>query len=187
MNRNLIITLVVLLVIFLGGFAVYANKQAQKHQQEVAMQQQKAKQEKQAMEAKKKHDEQVKIQEEALKKANNTVVLAEVNKSGESGTAVLDEQNGKVVVTINVTGYSKDVSQPAHIHTGACPGIGAVKYPLTPVVNGASQTTLSVAMADLMKNLPLAINVHKSASQVNVYTSCGNLKEIATPSASPTP
>src|SRR5438067_2300451 len=60
-----------------------------------------------------------------------TVNLAEENKSGESGTVMLKEENGKTTVTVTLTGFTKDVEQPAHIHIGMCPGVGTVKYPLT--------------------------------------------------------
>lgn len=109
--------------------------------------------------------------------ATHTIVvpLAAENSSGESGTATLEDVNGKVVVTVALNGFVSGVSQPAHLHVGACPGVGAVKYPLTPVVNGASVTTLNVTLADLKSQLPLALNVHKSASEVSVYTACGLL------------
>ncbi len=104
-----------------------------------------------------------------------TVYLLAENDSGESGTAVLKEEDGKTRVTLTLTGFIKDVEQPAHIHVGACPGVGAVKYPLTNVVNGNSATLLSVTLDELKKSLPLAINVHKSAKDVTIYTSCGEL------------
>lgn len=101
--------------------------------------------------------------------------LAEVNTSGESGTTTLEEVDGKTKITITLTGFTKDVEQPAHIHIGECPGVGAVKYPLTNVVNGESITLLPVTLEDLKKQLPLAINIHKSQAEVNVYTACGPL------------
>lgn len=104
-----------------------------------------------------------------------TVTLSEQNDSGESGTATLMEVEGKVKVTLNLTGAPKDIAQPAHIHVGACPDVGAVKYPLTSPVNGASETTLDVTLAQLKSELPLGINVHKSATEAKVYTSCGDL------------
>lgn len=112
---------------------------------------------------------------EAVMSNEMKVVLNAENKSGESGTATLKEENGKTTVTLALTGYVKDVAQPAHIHVGACPGVGAVKYPLTNVVNGASVTVLAVTLADLKQSLPLAINVHKSAAAITDYTSCGEL------------
>lgn len=104
-----------------------------------------------------------------------TVVLSEQNKSGESGTATLSEKDGKVKVTLNMTGAPKDVAQPAHIHIGKCPDVGAVKYPLTSPVNGTSETMLDVTFAQLKSELPLGINVHKSATEASVYVSCGDV------------
>lgn len=104
-----------------------------------------------------------------------TVVLKPVNDSSEVGTAILSAENGQTKVTVALTGYTKDVAQPAHIHIGECPGVGAVKYPLTSIVNGASVTTLSVTLDQLKKELPLAINVHKSATEISTYTACGPL------------
>lgn len=111
----------------------------------------------------------------AMVRKEVTVVLKPVNDSSEVGTATLIEENGQTKVTINLTGYTKDVVQPAHIHIGECPGVGAVKYPLTSIVNGASVTTLSVTLDQLKKELPLAINVHKSATEISTYTACGPL------------
>ncbi len=103
------------------------------------------------------------------------VTLASVNNSSQSGTATLTEDEGKTTVAIDLTGFIKDVSQPAHIHVGTCPGVGAIKYPLTPVVNGKSSTALSVKLDQLKKELPLVINVHKSKEEISVYTACGPL------------
>lgn len=105
-----------------------------------------------------------------------TIELAMVNNSGEYGTATLEETNGKVTVTVNLIGYPTDgVAQPAHIHVGACPGVRAVKYSLTSIVNGTSVTTLDMTLAQLKTELPLALNVHKSAADSKVYTACGAL------------
>ncbi len=104
-----------------------------------------------------------------------TVVLDPQNASGESGTATLKEVDGKVAVNLNLTGFVDGVSQPAHIHVGACPGVGAVKYPLSNVTNGQSLSYLDVSMDQLKSELPLAINVHKSAAEAKVYTACGPL------------
>lgn len=104
------------------------------------------------------------------------VVLSEQNASGESGTATLMETDGKVKVTLKMMGAPAGVSQPAHIHTGACPDVGAVKYPLTSPVDGMSETMLDVTLAQLKSELPLGINVHKSNPEAKVYVSCGDLK-----------
>ena len=104
-----------------------------------------------------------------------TVNLAEQNDSGESGVAMLNEVDGKVVVSLNLTGFEAGIGQPAHIHQGACPQVGAVKYPLTSPVNGVSETTLNVTLDQLKSEMPLGINVHKSQTQAGVYVSCGDL------------
>lgn len=103
------------------------------------------------------------------------IQLDEQNSSSESGTAVLSEKDGKVTVTLNMTGGASGVAQPAHIHSGVCPDVGAVAYPLTDVVDGKSVTVLDVSLADLAGKQPLGINVHKSAKEVKVYVACGDL------------
>lgn len=104
-----------------------------------------------------------------------TIPLSAQNDSGETGTVILTEENGKVTVRINTLGYPKDTTQPAHIHVGECPEVGAVKYPLTSLVNGSSETSLDVTFDQLKNELPLGINIHKSTSEAKVYTACGDL------------
>lgn len=107
---------------------------------------------------------------------SSTVELAEQNKSKEMGQAVLTEAEGKTTVSITLENYPKATPQPAHIHVGACASLGEVKYALNNVVNGKSETTIEASLADLVSQMPLAINVHKSASQATVYVACGDLK-----------
>ena len=105
------------------------------------------------------------------------MTLETVNKEiNQSGTATLEEKEGKleVVLTLNTAGPSGP--QPAHIHSGDCPGVGAVVYPLTNVVDGKSTTLIDTTLEKLQSQLPLAINIHKSADEVKVYTACGSLK-----------
>ena len=102
------------------------------------------------------------------------VNLSQQNAS-ESGTATLMEVDGKVKVALKLTGAPTGVTQPAHIHVGKCPDVGAVKYPLTSSVDGVSETMLDVTLAQLNSELPLGINVHKSVEEAKVYVSCGDL------------
>lgn len=104
------------------------------------------------------------------------VAMLPLNNSGEFGKATLKEDDGKVEVKLDLVGAPKDVTQPAHIHTGSCASLGAVKYPLNFPVNGKSETTLNVKLAQLKSELPLAINVHKSVAEAGVYVSCGDIK-----------
>ena len=104
-----------------------------------------------------------------------TVTLAEQNDSGESGTAVLKEVDGQVMVTLSLTGAPEGVSQPAHIHNGSCDNLGGIAYPLTNPMDGSSETMVDVTLDQLMSELPLVVNVHKSVSEAGVYVSCGDL------------
>ena len=104
-----------------------------------------------------------------------SVTLNEVSNSKESGEAILEEVDGKTKVTLNLTGAPGGVTQPAHIHKGECPGVGDVVYPLTFPVDGQSETTLEVGLDELTAQLPLAINIHKSASEAKVYVACGQI------------
>lgn len=104
------------------------------------------------------------------------ISLDEQNTSGEMGVATLTEVDGKTIVRLEMKGNPYDgTPQPAHIHTGSCPDVGAIVYPLTNVVNGMSETTLDVSLKDLASKQPLGINVHKSVPESKVYVSCGNL------------
>lgn len=103
-----------------------------------------------------------------------SVTLLAQNNSGESGTAVISEVGGMAKVMINLSGAPAE-GEPAHIHLGACPTPGAVKYPLSSVINGVSETMLSVSVAELMDQLPLAVNVHRSADDLKTYVACGDV------------
>lgn len=107
-----------------------------------------------------------------------TIALTEQNGSGQTGTATFEDMGGSTKVTISLAGGSFTSPQPAHIHMGACPTPGAVKYPLTDLVDGASETTIDAPYSSLWSG-DLAINVHKSASEVKEYTACGDLSAPA--------
>ncbi len=107
-----------------------------------------------------------------------TVPLSAQNNSGVSGMATLKEEGNNIKVVIEtIGGTAAATPQPAHIHVGACPTPGAIKYPLTSVVNGRSETTIENKTLDQLRaELPLAINVHKSESEMNVYIACGDVR-----------
>lgn len=111
-----------------------------------------------------------------MMKSPIAVALSAQNNSGESGEALLEDLNGKTKVSIRLDGAPAGSQQPAHIHLGACPAPGAVKHPLAIVKNGNSETMLEVSLEDILKELPLAINVHKSATEASIYVSCGDIK-----------
>lgn len=117
-------------------------------------------------------DKDVMVEEESQ---SMTVVLEVQNDSGVSGSATLTEVDGNTLVELDLAGSPEGVAQPAHIHAGSCAEIGDVVYPLESAVGGLSETTLNVALATILEGLPLAINVHQSAEEVDIYVACGDL------------
>lgn len=101
------------------------------------------------------------------------------NNSGVSGTATLMTVDGKVKAELKTSGGILALispSEPAHIHTGTCADLGAVKYSLANVTANHSVTVVDVSMAALKAELPLAINIHKSAKAIGTYIACVDLK-----------
>jgi hypothetical protein len=67
------------------------------------------------------------------------------------------------------------VSQPAHIHLGRCDKLDkAPKWKLKPVQNGRSVTVVPASIDAILKE-KTAINIHKSATEPQIYVSCGNI------------
>ena len=90
----------------------------------------------------------------------------------ETDVGEIDDQ---VLVDLNMTNFPQGVPQPAHIHAGACPDVGDIIFPLNNVVNGKSRTILDTSLEYLRSLEPLAINVHKSVPESEIYVSCGDL------------
>ena len=110
-----------------------------------------------------------------------TIPLAAANSGGDTasgvnGTATLtDIGGGRTRVDIRVSvGPGGSASMPNHIHTGRCPGVAAVTYPLNAVTNGVGTTEVSAPLADLLSGT-YAINLHRSAAEASVWVSCGNV------------
>jgi hypothetical protein len=114
-----------------------------------------------------------------------TVQLATQNNSGINGTATLTAMGQQTKVVVNVTGAGSG-PQPAHIHAGTCANLDPrPAFPLTPIANGASETTVDAALSQLQSS-PMAINLHKSPQEAAVYVACGNLPvTAAAPPAAP--
>ncbi len=113
-----------------------------------------------------------------------TISLLPNNNSGVSGTAVLEEQNGRVTVTISLSDMQAASAQTANIYMGSCTKLGEVKYPLTSLSNGTSATQLDVSMAALKGMGPLAVSVQKSAC-ADLPTSPATGPGLATPAPTP--
>jgi hypothetical protein len=107
-----------------------------------------------------------------------SVRLVEQNNSGQNGTATLTPEGDKTKVVIEIPNTPASVAQPAHIHLGSCDKLDkAPKWNLEPVKSGRSVTVLPVSLDTILKD-KTAINVHKSAAEVQVYVSCGNIVAV---------
>lgn len=107
---------------------------------------------------------------------SRNVTLTAQNDSGQNGSAMLTEEDGKTRVILTLSDQPENTSQPAHIHLGICPTPGAVLYPLNPVVDGRSETVLNTSLANLLNtSSELSVNVHKSEEEATVYMACGDI------------
>ncbi len=122
-----------------------------------------------------KEEKELENERETPEGDETTIRLMEQNASGMSGVAMLESVGGKTKVKVRLVGAPRGIAQPAHIHTGACPDVGAVKYPLASLMNGKSETVVDASLDTLKAGLPLGLNVHKSAAEASVYVACGDL------------
>lgn len=104
-----------------------------------------------------------------------TFTITEQNNSGINGEASLNSASGKTTVTLSVDGASTTTTHPAHIHNGTCEDLGDIAYPLNEVENGSSVTIIDATITELRAQEPLAINLHRSPTQLSEYVACTNL------------
>jgi hypothetical protein len=113
-----------------------------------------------------------------------TIQLKTQNNSGQSGTATLTDMGNNTTKVVVDLANSPAGPQPLHIHEGTCTNLTAQpKYPLTSLMNGKSETTVQVALSDLLAS-PFAVNAHKSTTEAAVYVACGEIVAAA-PTATP--
>jgi hypothetical protein len=104
-----------------------------------------------------------------------TIPMKALNGSGENGMATITQGTGGVDVVVTLENGTQ-VPQPTHIHIGTCGAINkAPEYALRDTVDGKGDSLVAgVNLSDLLKG-HYAINVHKSASDLPTYVSCGNI------------
>ena len=104
-----------------------------------------------------------------------TVQMRAQSDSGETGTATLTSVDAtKNQGDVATRERARGAAAGAHPH-GNCPKPGPVKYPLTNVEKGTSETTVAASLDDLLAGV-FAINVHKSPGEGHVYVSCGDIR-----------
>jgi hypothetical protein len=94
----------------------------------------------------------------------------------QAGTVTITPQGDTMVIVVNMTAPNpagNGADQLNHIHTGKCPGVGAVVYPFTNIVNGTSTTTVNASLASVSDGNH-SINVHQgtAAPASGIYTAC---------------
>jgi len=104
-----------------------------------------------------------------------SVKLEAQNNSGQNGIARLTPEGDTTRVVIEIPNMPAGVSQPAHVHLGRCGKLNkAPKWRLEDVKDGRSLTVVPVPLDVILKDKS-AINVHKSAAEMQRYVSCGNI------------
>lgn len=101
------------------------------------------------------------------------------------GSAQIQIENNKVIVTMNVSGLAPNTTHMAHIHAGTCQAQGAVVYPLQPVGANAQGNATSTTVINNAQNFSasrLYINIHEAATMNGLTTqtgfnpiACGNI------------
>lgn len=107
-----------------------------------------------------------------------TLPLEPQNNSGQSGTvAITAAPDNTIKVILALQGGNFTQPQPAHIHVGTCDKPGAVVFPLTPVINGRSETTINADINQVRASgQALILNVHESEEKIQNYTACATLQ-----------
>ena len=104
-------------------------------------------------------------------------VFAEEGGEGDATatlTAVGENQTA-VDIEYPLAESGDEPRHPAHIHVGGCEEeLGEIAYPLEDISGGSSQTSLDVALEELQDG-DYAINVHKSAAEMDVHLACGEI------------
>lgn len=104
--------------------------------------------------------------------------MMEENNSGESGTVTMTEGTDGTTVVVDLKNGTS-TPQPAHFHAGSCADLDPTPLaPLADVVNGKSENLISATIDQVFQisdQAGLAINVHKSKAEADVYVSCGDI------------
>lgn len=115
---------------------------------------------------------------------SRVLTLETLNDSGVTGSVTLKPlSNGhtEVAVEVDPAGHP---NMPAHIHPGTCDElVPQPKYPLQSVVEGRSTTDVPASVEDLLSDT-VALNLHASNSQMELYTACIELGTASGPASS---
>jgi hypothetical protein len=105
-----------------------------------------------------------------------TMAMVAQNDSGETGTVTLTDTGGKTKVSIALNRAPFMYPQPAYIYVGSCGSLGTRRHTLNYIVKGQSSTVLLFPLDQILKDKPLAVNVHKDQSDMLTSVSCASIK-----------
>lgn len=101
--------------------------------------------------------------------------LETLNDSGVTGQVTLTplaNDQTQVVVEVDPAGHP---NMPAHIHPGSCAElVPQPRYPLANVMGGRSTTEVAASLSELLADT-VALNLHASNSEMQLYTACVDL------------
>jgi hypothetical protein len=104
------------------------------------------------------------------------LTLRTLSDSGVTGSVTLSAIGAErtlVTVEVDPAGHP---DMPAHIHPGTCDElVPQPRYPLTNVVDGGSVTEVSASLEELLAG-DVALNLHASNAEMEVYTACVELR-----------
>jgi hypothetical protein len=104
------------------------------------------------------------------------LTLRTLSDSGVTGSVTLtaiSPARTQVSVEVDPAGHP---DMPAHIHPGTCDDlVPQPRYPLTNVVDGSSLTEVSASLEELLAG-DVALNLHASNAEMEVYTACVELR-----------
>jgi hypothetical protein len=102
--------------------------------------------------------------------------LRTLSSSGVTGSVTLAAVGGErtlVTVQVDPAGHP---DMPAHIHPGTCDElVPQPRYPLANVVGGRSTTEVPASLEELLAG-DVALNLHASNQEMQIYTACVELR-----------
>jgi hypothetical protein len=104
-----------------------------------------------------------------------TIALETLNDSGVTGDVSFTDLDGRTRVDVTVD-PADNPDMPAHIHPGSCADLTPQpKFPLENVKAGTSTTVVPASIDELFAG-GLAVNIHKSNSDLKTYTACVDIR-----------
>lgn len=100
-----------------------------------------------------------------------TLQLAQENGSGQSGTATLTPAGDGGTTIVLELSNPPEAPQPAHVHPGPCGDLGDPIAGLQNLVDGRSESTVSMSLDDLRTG-NLVVHAHKSEAEFEISVAC---------------